>query len=85
MVRFDFTVYKNFSACPIWWRNFVLCASKDAPSQKQAYINFELDKSIKKYNGSIIDNEDPEDLDALEFETEEDFNAFKIYWTLYGS
>lgn len=47
--------------------------------------NFALDRGIEKYHGTMIDSEDPEDVDALEFETEEDLNAFKIYWTLYGS
>jgi hypothetical protein len=84
MVKIDFTMFTCFSACPVWWRNFVLCTTKDIPTHKQALMNFELDKAIKKYHGSIIDNDNPEDVDALEFETEDDFNAFKIYWTLYG-
>lgn len=49
--------------------------------------NLALDRGIEKYHGAIIDAEGAEgaeDFDALEFETEDDFNAFRLYWTLHG-
>ena len=84
MVRVDFTIYTSFSACPVWWRNFVTFALNGLENAGVGEKNFALDRVIEKHHGSIVDNENPEDVDALEFETEEDLNAFKIYWTLYG-
>jgi len=85
VVRVDFTTYKGFSTCPEWWRNFVTFTLRGMDSKGIGEKNFALDRGIEKYHGTMIDSEDPEDVDALEFETEEDLNAFKIYWTLYGS
>lgn len=45
-----------------------------------------LDIGIEKFHGTIIDadTDNAEDIDCLIFETEEDLNAFKLHWTLYG-
>lgn len=87
MVEVDFTNYKSFSACPVWWRNFVTFAQKDIHGPRTVERHHVLDIEIKKYHGIIVDMDDDnrEDIDCLQFETEEDLNAFKLYWTLYGS
>jgi hypothetical protein len=82
MVRVDFTNYKCFSACPNWWRNFVLFTTKGK-------TNKDVDKAIadgmSKFNGIMVEDKGKsEDVEELIFETENDFNAFKIYWVLYG-
>ena len=83
MIRVDFTEYQTFNTCPDWWKNFVLDTLKNT-SVSWAEKNRLLDDTIAKYNGSIIDDSHPEDVDALEFETEDDFNAFKLIWTIHG-
>lgn len=85
MVKVDFTIYNSFATCPAWWRNFVLVTTsvKDLTSDSRNKL---LIEGMAKYHGKMIDadNDDEEDIDNLEFETEEDLNAFKLYWALYG-
>jgi hypothetical protein len=86
MVRVDFTQMRSFSDCPRWWQNFVLKTIRDNYSKPQHDKNLSLNREIEKCNGTIIDCEDNEDdMNALEFETEDDMNAFKVFWTLHGS
>lgn len=85
MVKVDFTIYNSFATCPAWWRNFVLVTTsvKDLTSDSRNKL---LIEGMAKYHGKMIDadNDDEEDIDNLEFETEEDLNAFKLFWTLHG-
>lgn len=83
MVKYDFTMYRSFVATPVWWQNFILCFVTYAmPAKKRDKI---IELEIGKFNGKISDNEDDsEQIDYLEFDTEEDFKAFKIFWTIYG-
>jgi hypothetical protein len=85
MVKINFTSYRNLSSCPIWWRNFVLFTLSGIIYRDIEVRNLLLEKAIEKYHGKIIDNGSSENFDALVFDTKEDFDAFKIYWTLYGS
>jgi hypothetical protein len=84
MIRIDFAEYSTFNKCPIWWQNFVLGTLNKSPPVTWAEKNRLLDDAIAKYNGAIIDDSHPEDVDALEFETEDDFNAFRLIWTIHG-
>lgn len=86
MVQVDFSEYRSYSTCPVWWRNFVDTILKDFPMPGSTDSrNQELDFAIARYNGSIIDHDSgPEEIDRLEFETEDDLNAFKLFWTIHG-
>jgi len=60
----------------------VLCTTKKEN-------NKDIDKAIAigmaKFNGVMVESKGrSEDVEELIFETENDFNAFKIYWALYG-
>lgn len=81
MVRVDFTIYQSFSSCPGWWRNFVTCTTKGKTNREVDKLIFD---GMLKFNGAMIEN-GADDVEELVFETEEDFNAFRLYWTLYGS
>jgi hypothetical protein len=83
MVKVDFTHLRSFAQCPIWWRNFVVSTTADFKGTYQNR-NLLLSEAIAKYHGEIVDGEGEEDVSHLEFETQDDLNAFKIYWTLHG-
>jgi hypothetical protein len=81
VVRLDFTTFRNFFDCPYWWRNFVKTTHQSINSTDNR--DLALDRGIGKYNGRIVDIEDNSSMiNYLEFETEDDLNAFKIFWTL---
>jgi hypothetical protein len=85
MVQVDFSEYRSWSTCPVWWKNFVDFAVSGRKYRIIDHRNADLNRAISKFNARIIDYEgNTEDIDYLEFETEEDFNAFKLIWTLYG-
>ena len=85
MVQVDFSEYRNWSTCPVWWKNFVDFAVGCNKYRVTEDRNKDLNTAIAKFNARIIDYEgNAEDIDRLEFETEEDFNAFKLIWTIYG-
>jgi hypothetical protein len=86
MVQVDFSEFRSYSSCPVWWRNFVDTILKDfsMPGSTDER-NQKLDFAITRYNGSIIDHDSgPDGIDRLEFETEDDLNAFKLFWTIHG-
>lgn len=82
MIEVSFTEYRYFSECPIWWRNFCTVTSGEWVSADGR--NLLLIAEIAKFSGNIVDGGNNEDVDHLEFETEEDFNLFKTYWILRG-
>jgi len=84
MVSVDFSEYTAFYRCPIWWQNFIIVTLKDHKgSTREKHAT--LDDAIAEYNGVIIDSSYSADsVSALEFETLDDFNAFKLIWTIHG-
>lgn len=87
MVQVDFSEYRFWSTCPVWWRNFVDKTLKDWPRYGRCTDerNSVLADAIAVYNGRIIDEESgSEEIDYLEFDTEDDFNAFKLIWIIHG-
>lgn len=83
MISIDFKEYTHFSICPIWWQNFVVGLQNETQWNSLSMRNDIINAGIERFNGSIIEIND-EDIDSLIFETDDDFNAFKLYWTLYG-
>ena len=82
MVRVDFSVYKTIHCCPKWWVNFI---NKVYFDDKLQDLYKALDEKIAQFGGKIIDSKDcPDMVECLEFQSEEDFIAFKLHWTLYG-
>jgi len=74
MVRVDFREYESLSACPIWWINFVMYITRNNLSSYEAF---------KEY-GRIIPEPDMDDIQFLEFNSENDYNQFRLFWMLYG-
>jgi len=87
MIQVPFMQYENFVDCPVWWQNFSTAALLEL-KKESTYSSGQRDKClnslIEKHNGTIIDSENSDLINFLEFETEDDFTAFKIHWTLYG-
>jgi len=88
MGRIDFSSITNWDACPVWWRSFVNVALGGIIRQRSAADDVAVDDALQagilKYNGRIIDSDMPGEIQYLEFDTEDDLNAFKLVWTLYG-
>ena len=86
MVRVDFTEYRSYSTSPVWWRNFIDTILRDGKLRSTDERNDVLDDALAKYHCTLYDEESgPEEIDYIEFETEDDFNAFKLVWRLHGS
>jgi hypothetical protein len=85
MVSVDFTSYYDLYDCPAWWRNFILYILRESGNRVTGITHFEISCAMEKFRGVITDNKKTGEIDAIEFETDEDLNTFKIYWTLYGS
>lgn len=85
------TIYDTFDDCPLWWKSFIDTVTDEI--DKVSFFTPEvlrvrdklLDDSIATYNGKIVDVVNNSSLvDYLEFETEYDLNAFKLFWILRG-
>ena len=83
MVKVDFTCYRDFLSCPTWWRNFVTHTFENL--NKDINEDIQLRSALGKFHGTIIDSmNDVDDIDHLIFENKDDFNSFKLYWTIRG-
>lgn len=80
MVKFDFTKYRTFEDCPSWWRSFINSANEDP--------QLEVTESKLDYLASQfycrIEYLFPGNINYLEFPTQDDFNTFKLHWTICG-
>lgn len=76
MHRVDFTGYSDLLDCPGWWVNFVECSQE----QHTSWTKHTLQAELEKYNIKVIEGKVVHDIAYLEFDTEEDYLAFKIRW-----
>lgn len=82
-MKIDFTVWQSFDRCPGWWRNFVIttCKGISGLSYDTDIRDKALTDGLAAYNAvMILEDDDDQEIDHLEFETEEDYLAFRIKW-----
>jgi hypothetical protein len=86
MMQVSFSACPTYDLCPVWWRNFGDAILGDLEDHMPLSLEDRdrlLAEAISKFNG-VIHPIGSEEVDYLEFQTEDDFIAFKMYWTLYG-
>jgi hypothetical protein len=82
-VKIDFTDWQSFDSCPRWWRNFVItvCKGISGLSHDTDIRNKALADGLAAYNAVMVPEDDyDQEIDYIEFETEEDYLAFRIKW-----
>jgi hypothetical protein len=85
MVEFSFGGMIYLDDCPVWWRHFVEGNAPDDDKTLSEQDNqSRLRLALAAFGGDIATTSDNTLLEALRFESEELFTAFKVYWTLHG-
>ena len=82
-MKIHFTDWQSFDRCPRWWRNFVIttCQGISGLSHDTQRREKALADGLAAYSGVMIPEESyDQEIDYIEFETEEDYLAFRIKW-----
>jgi hypothetical protein len=80
----DLSDYKWLSECPDWWQNFISHTVPDPDIIDNVIV--EVEKKLLLHNGKVYVRRDASNpgIQRIVFDSSEDQEFFKIYWTLRG-